>query len=80
MAYTIRGKRVAFDNIAAGSVAGRERTITGVSTSARAAVSGYVERLRTSDGTSAGSGMGAEITLRTVSGNQVSDRTTDLGH
>ena len=31
MAYTLRGRRVRYDNIAAGSATGRELTITGVS-------------------------------------------------
>ena len=80
MAYTIRGRRVAFDNIAYASVAGRERTIIGVSTSASSGVSGWKEVLRTSADTSAGSVAGVEILTRTVSGNQVSDKTTDYGH
>lgn len=80
MAFTHRGKRLAFDNIAVGSPTGRERTITGVSTSASSGVSGWVEVVRTSAGTSAGSQMGQEFLHKTVSGGQVSDRTTDYGH
>lgn len=86
MAYTVKGKRVAFDNIAVGSVTGRESRCAGVSTTPATTdlttPFGNQECLLSSPGitSAAGGAIGREYTLRTVSGNATSDFTTDRSH
>ena len=89
MAYTVKGKRVAFDNVAYASVTGREATIhygdgtsTTIGTTNLTTPYGNQERLLVSPGitSAAGSAIGREYTMRTVCGGATSDFTTDLGH
>ena len=79
MAFTAKGRRRAFDNIAIGSATGRERTIAGGGKIETTLVANG-ERLRTASTGAPSTPGGAEFLHRTVSGNQVTDVTTDLGH
>ena len=90
MARTVRGKRIAFDNISVGNATGAENTIAGSSggtlerpvagTSAIGNTSAYPENFMSPCGSSFTSPVGLEILRRTVGGGQVSDRTTDRDH
>lgn len=78
MAYTKGGKRHAFDNIAVGSATGVERTIAGGGGEYTTVFGGRKEGHKKPDGTSGyTSAREKEFLTRTVSGGQVSDRTTD---
>jgi hypothetical protein len=89
MAYTVKGKRVAFDNIAVGSVTGRENTKRSVcgdactpGTTDLTTPYANQERGCTSPATvsTAGSAYGREHTMRTVCGDATTDFTTDRSH
>ena len=82
MARTVKGRRMGFDNIAVGSASGIELTIAGTTLphGAQTTVFGNGELVITTPASTSGSALGYEFTFRTVSGGQVSDKTTDLGH
>ena len=89
MAYTVKGKRVAFDNVAVAGAAGREakcRSVTGgavtPATTDGTTVFANFECAFTSPQTvsAAGGAFGKEATMRTVSGNTPVSHTTDYGH
>jgi len=81
MARTVKGRRIAFDNISIGSETGLERTITGTTLGSGSQVTPFAngERVRTAV-TGAPSTPGREIFLRTVTGGLTTDVTTEFGH
>ena len=80
MAFTHKGKRIAFDNIAVGSATGRERTRVGTTLFIESTLQGNGERLRTATTLVASTPGAGEFHLRTVSGGLTTDKTTDGGH
>jgi hypothetical protein len=82
MARTVKGRRIAFDNISVGNAAGLERTIVGTSlgSGSQTTLVGNGERLRTATTGAPSTPGSGEFYFRTVSGGQVTDLTTDLGH
>lgn len=84
MAYTVKGRRVAFDNISATNPAGREAYAIGATpgTTNNTTVYGNAECLFSSPHITSptGSAQGREKHWRTVCGGAVTDYTTDRGH
>lgn len=82
MARTVKGRRIAFDNIAVGSATGLERTAAGTTLGSGSQTTAFnTERvlIGTTPGTT-GAALGLEHTLRTVTGGATTDFTTDLAH